>query len=82
MINDPSFRVFDQWQVQVQAMILLKADCYLYSMLDGEVVKKALLKPIDNVDTALQQLLGKYGPQAAVAVLPLGPLTIPYIKKP
>ena len=38
MINDPSFSMFDQWQVQVQAIIQLKADCYLYSLLDDETV--------------------------------------------
>ncbi|MBP2640648.1 MAG: hypothetical protein H6Q66_1599 [Firmicutes bacterium] len=82
MINDPSFRVFDQWQVQVQAMVLSKADCYLYSMLEKETVRKAMLQPIDNIDETVQQLLEKYGPQTTIAVLPLGPLTIPYVKKP
>ena len=38
MINDPSFSMFDQWQVQVRAIIQLKADCYLYSLLDDETV--------------------------------------------
>ena len=79
MINDPSFLMFDQWQVQVQAMIQLKADCYLYSTLDKETVRKAMFKPIDSVEAALQEMLKKYGPDASVAVLPLGPLTIPYV---
>jgi len=79
MINDPSFLMFDQWQVQVQAMIQLKADCYLYSTLDKETVRKAMFKPIDSVEDALQEMLKKYGPDASVAVLPLGPLTIPYV---
>ncbi|MDF2813947.1 MAG: hypothetical protein K0Q81_147, partial [Paenibacillus sp.] len=39
MICDPEFCLFDQWQVQVQAMIQLKADCYLYSTLNEATVR-------------------------------------------
>lgn len=80
MINDPAFSMFDQWQVQVQAIIQLKADCYLYSALDDETVRQAKFIPIHDVEAALAELLGKYGPAPRVAVLPLGPLTIPYVK--
>lgn len=80
MINDPSFSMFDQWQVQVQAMIQLKADCYLYSTLDAATVRQAKFTPIEDVGAALAGLMAKYGPGARVAVLPLGPLTIPYVK--
>ncbi|MPN20382.1 Lactate racemase [bioreactor metagenome] len=80
MINDPSYRLFDQWEAQKQAMIQMKADCYLYSSLDKETVVQAMLNPVDDVEETLQQLLVKYGPNARVAVLPLGPLTIPYVK--
>ncbi len=80
MINDPSFSMFDQWQVQVQALVQLKADCYLYSTLDHETVRQAKFNPIDNIEEALAGLLAKYGPSPRVAVMPLGPLTIPYVK--
>lgn len=80
MINDESFSVFDQWQVQVQAMIQVKAECYLYSTLDADTVRKAMLQPIVDVENTLQELMAKYGPNARIAVLPLGPLTIPYVK--
>ncbi len=80
MINDPSFSMFDQWQVQVQAMVQLKADCYLYSTLDNATVEKAKFIPIDDVEQSLAALSAKYGPNPRIAVLPLGPLTIPYVK--
>jgi len=80
MIEDPSFSMFDQWQVQVQAMIQLKADCYVYSTLDAATVRKAKFTPIDDVGGTLAALLAKHGPAARVAVLPLGPLTIPYVR--
>ena len=80
MINDKSFSVFDQWQVQVQAMIQVKADCYLYSTLDDDTVRKAMFKPIADTEKTISELLAQYGPNATMAVLPLGPLTIPYVK--
>ena len=80
MICDPEFCLFDQWQVQVQAMVQLKADCYLFSTLDPQIVKNAKFTPIDCVEATLQQLCQKIGPQVRVAVLPLGPLTIPYVR--
>jgi nickel-dependent lactate racemase len=81
MINDPSFSMFDQWQVQVQAIIQLKADCYLYSLLDEDTVRKAKFKPIPDLAKTLAELIGCHGPKARVAVLPYGPLTIPYVRK-
>ncbi len=80
MINGPSFSMFDQWQVQVQALIQLKADCYLYSLLDEDTVRKAKFKPSADPGKTLNDLLERYGPCARVAVLPYGPLTIPYIQ--
>ncbi len=79
MINSPDFRVFDQWQVQSQAMIQSKADCYLYSSLDAQTVKDAKFIPVNSPCDAITELLKKK-PEASVAVLPLGPLVIPYIK--
>ena len=80
MIEDPSFSMFDQWQVQVQALIQLKAECHLFSRLDRETVRRAKLNPTEDLERTLGDLLEKFGPGARVAVLPYGPLTIPYVK--
>jgi nickel-dependent lactate racemase len=80
MINDPTFNVFDQWQVQVQAIVQLKADCYVYSTLDDETIRSAQFIPCHHIEETLAELLNKYGPQARVAVLPLGPITIPFVR--
>lgn len=79
MINDPSYSVFDQWQVQVLAMILMKAECYLYSGLDEQTVRDAKIIPVAKPCDAITTVLNNK-PGASVAVLPLGPLTIPYVK--
>lgn len=81
MICDPTFRLFDQWQVQVQAMVQMKAECFLFSTLDPEVVRNAKFTPIESVEATLELLSKKYGPQPRIAVLPLGPLTIPYVRE-
>lgn len=79
MINDPSFRMFDQWQAQKQAMVQSWADVYVYSSLSEEQVSRALLKPVHSIERTIGELLQKYGGDARIAVMPLGPLTIPYI---
>jgi nickel-dependent lactate racemase len=81
MINDPSFSMFDQWQVQVQAIIQIKADCYLYSLLDEDTVRKAKFKPIADLAQTLNDMIQHQGPKVRVAVLPYGPLTIPYVRE-
>ncbi|WP_312520986.1 nickel-dependent lactate racemase [Anaerospora sp.] len=80
MINDEKFSMFDQWEAQVQAIIQLKADCYLYSSLEEETVRQAKLKPVKDVESTLNQLMNAHGDNVRIAVLPLGPLTIPYVK--
>lgn len=80
MIEDRSFSMFDQWQVQVQALIQMKAECRLYSKLDFDTVRKAKFTPMADLKQTLDELLARLGPKATVAVLPYGPLTIPYVR--
>ncbi|WP_026074281.1 nickel-dependent lactate racemase [Brevibacillus massiliensis] len=81
MINDPSFEMFDQWQVQKQAVIQVWADVYVYSTLSDEDLEKAMFKPCRDIEATLAELKQKYGEDMSVAVLPLGPLTIPYLEE-
>ncbi len=80
MICDPTFSMFDQWQVLAQSLVQIKANCYLLSQLDDATVRRAKFIPIASVEKTLAQLIGKYGPGCRVAVMPLGPLVIPYVK--
>lgn len=81
MINDAEFKMFDQWQVQKQAVIQVWADVFVYSTLSEEEVNKALFKPTKDIEQTLEELKKKYGENMTVAVLPLGPLTIPYVEE-
>ena len=80
MIMEPGFSMFDQWEVQAQALVQLKAECHLYSSLAPDAVRAAKLKPSADPGRTLAELLERFGPGARVAVLPHGPLTIPYVR--
>ncbi|MFC5449417.1 nickel-dependent lactate racemase [Paenibacillus aestuarii] len=80
LINSGSFQMFDQWQVQKQAVVQVWADVYVHSSLPDEDVSKAMFTPVPDIDELLAQLKGRYGEEMRVAVLPLGPLTIPYVQ--
>ncbi|WP_088186295.1 nickel-dependent lactate racemase [Desulfosporosinus sp. FKA] len=81
MINDPSFSMFDQWEAQRLAMIQEWSDIIVYSTLPDEWVKIAMLTPTKNIESTINELQAKYGKEMSIAVLPLGPLTIPYVEE-
>jgi lactate racemase len=81
MINNPEFKMFDQWQVQKQAVIQVWADVYVYSKLTEEQVTGAMLKSTQNIEQTLEELKSHFGENMSVAVMPLGPLTIPYVEE-
>lgn len=78
-IMTPGFAVLDQWQAQHLAMVLLKARVALYSELTDDDVRRAHLTPVHDVRAALDAELARLGRDTPVAVLPEGPLTIPYL---
>lgn len=79
-VSAPGFLKQDQWQVQIQAQIQLKADVYVCSHhLTAKQIRAALLQPCVNIEELVFQLLERYGQDARICVLPEGPQTIPYI---
>ncbi|HZM05239.1 MAG TPA: nickel-dependent lactate racemase [Candidatus Saccharimonadales bacterium] len=79
MLSTPGFVRPEQWQAQIQALIQRHAEVLLYSSLPEAVVRSAYLQPCHDIGEAVRQRLKTCGPQARVAVLPQGPLTIPYL---
>jgi nickel-dependent lactate racemase len=69
----------DQWQIQVQAMVQLKADVYVHSELSEKQIWDALLIPCPRIEETVTMLMAKYGAHAQICVLPDGPQTIPYL---
>jgi nickel-dependent lactate racemase len=79
MLSTPGFVRPEQWQAQIQALIQRRAKVLVYSSLPDEVVRAAHLTPCHDIARAVREALQKAGPDARVAVLPQGPLTIPYL---
>jgi nickel-dependent lactate racemase len=69
----------EQWQVQVQSLIQRKATVLVYSSLTDEMIRAAHLTPCHDIRGTIAHFLARLGPETRVAVLPQGPLTIPYI---
>ncbi len=69
----------EQWQAQIQAKIQSHARVRLHSALPDEVVRACHLEPCPDIGGWVRHRLAELGPAARVAVLPQGPLTIPYL---
>jgi len=79
MLTTACFVRPEQWQAQIQALIQRKARVLVFSSLPDEVIGGAHLTPCHDISAAVAEELGKLGPEARVAALPQGPLTIPYL---
>jgi nickel-dependent lactate racemase len=81
MITAPGYSVPDQWQVQLQAQLQLKARVLVKtSGLTPDAVRAAHFQPVDDVAAAVSCALREAGPEATLCVLPNGPQTIPYLR--
>jgi hypothetical protein len=71
--------VLDQWQIQLLNNILRRCSVRLHSALDHETVHACKLLPCDHFQQSIDTHLRGLGRRVPVAVLPQGPLTIPYV---
>jgi len=80
MINAPGYSVPDQWQVQIQAQLQIKATVMVKTGgLTADAVRAAHFQPVDDVSAAVAEAMRRAGPHATLCVLPHGPQTIPYL---
>jgi nickel-dependent lactate racemase len=79
-IYSPGFSVFDQWQVQLFALILQRARVALYSEIPPEDVRRVHLEPVADITARISEELEDIGRDAPIAVLPEGPMTVPYLE--
>ena len=81
MITTNGFASHDQWQVQIQAHIQLRAQVYLKStFLNQYQVRAAHLEPVEDLQSKVLESLEHHGKTARLCVLPQGPQTIPYLE--
>jgi nickel-dependent lactate racemase len=79
LLATPGFQRPEQWQAQITGLIQRKAQILIYSSLPDEVVRAAHLTPCHDISAAVRDTLKAHNNGAQVAVLPQGPLTIPYL---
>jgi lactate racemase len=80
-LNSPGFSEQDQWQNQLLSLIQLRARIAVYSELDSAELAKAHFEAITELNPFIENELAKLGAHGAVAVLPEGPMTIPYLQE-
>ena len=68
----------DDWQVQVHCRILARARVALRSALPADIVRATHLEPVEDLSAACAGTLAAVGRDASLAVLPHGPVTIPW----
>ncbi len=78
-IATPGFEWPEQWQAHIQALIQSRARVLLHSAMPEEFVRAALLEPCPDIAVAVRAAVARIDPDARVAALPWGPLTIPYL---
>lgn len=76
--------MFDQWQVQVQAMVQARCDVWLHSSLDRATTEAAHLRYAPDIDGTLAGIIAEkhaaLGRRPSVCVLPYGQLTVPRLE--
>ena len=77
----PGFHLFDQWEAQMLAMILVRARAGLYSEIPADEIRRAHVEPVADVSARLAEEVRKVGRDVPIAVLPEGPMTIPYLRR-
>ena len=78
-IMAPGFSMYDQWEAQLLALILLKARVGLFSEIPADEVRAAHLEPVADVAVRLADEIARRGADTRIAVLPEGPMTIPFL---
>ena len=78
-LSTPGFVRPEQWQAQIQALVQRKAEVLVRCELDDATLRACHLAPCADISAEVAKRLAKLGPDARLAVLPQGPLTIPYL---
>ena len=78
-VNTPGFLWPEQWQGHIQSLIQRRAEIQIYTAMDDAAIRAAHLIPCRDIAAAVRAKLGANPNGQRIAVLPQGPLTIPYL---
>lgn len=79
-VMSPGFSWPEQWSAHIQTLIQSRARVCLFSDLPKEIVHQAHLEVCPNIAKMVREEAALLEPGARIAVLPQGPLTIPYLR--
>jgi len=74
-LKETDFHWPEQWQAQIQALIQSRAQIHLHSSLPEDIVRRAHLIPCPDIAATVRAHSHAH---TRIAVLPQGPLTVPY----
>jgi nickel-dependent lactate racemase len=76
-IMNKDFFVLDQWCAQETYQVRLKNEIWLHTDgIDAETLRKFHFHPVKQLETAIEQLLDRFGQDAHWAIVPDGPMLI------
>ncbi len=79
-IGAPGNFCIDQWEVEELIKVLRKATVRIYTQgISAHDVRQCHVEPVDSVEAGIAESLQKYGPNATINVIPLGPYVLPSI---
>jgi nickel-dependent lactate racemase len=78
-INHAPAPVEDQWQVQLLALILVRARVGVHALISPDELRRAHLEPVADIAARIARELERIGADQPIAVMPEGPMTIPYL---
>lgn len=71
----------DQWEIQILARVLMKAEIYVISTLKDDEIGNIGLKHAKTIEEAIKLSIKKHGKDARILILPNGPQVLPLLKK-
>jgi len=71
----------DQWEIQILARVLMKADVFVISKLKENEIGNIGLKYAETVEDAVNICLNRHGKDASILILPNGPQVLPLFKE-
>lgn len=71
----------DQWEIQILARILMKADIFVISQLNENELGNIGLKYAKNVEEAIRLSLERHGDDSHILLLPNGPQILPFLSR-
>ncbi|MFX1348893.1 MAG: nickel-dependent lactate racemase [Promethearchaeota archaeon] len=69
----------DQWEIQILARVLMKADIFIISTLNENEIGNIGLKYAETVEDAIDICLKRHGRDASILILPNGPQVFPLL---